>query len=139
MESAHEAMRLRSKAGNTSRGMSPEAEYGRYAPCDIRAVTASRHLSPRARSRAAADHTCNEFITAMSRSSSTPSTRLDGAEVRDPMCPTVRRSREPRMSVPSRAMRVRLTGLGHAARQDVVAFRKKNQHARMANAMDRAE
>jgi hypothetical protein len=35
-------------------------------------------------------------------------------------------------------MRVRLTGLGHA-RQDVVAFRKKNQHARMANAMDRAD
>jgi DNA-binding MarR family transcriptional regulator len=54
-----------------------------------------------------------------------------------------------------RAMRVRLTGLGHTARQDVVAFRKKelakvaatlrldkvtaNQFARIATAMDRAD
>jgi DNA-binding MarR family transcriptional regulator len=60
-----------------------------------------------------------------------------------------------RDEVDRRAMRVRLTGLGHAARQDVVAFRKKelakvaatlrldkvtaNQLARIANAMDRPD
>jgi DNA-binding MarR family transcriptional regulator len=54
-----------------------------------------------------------------------------------------------------RAMRVRMTGLGHAAREDVVAFRKKelakvaatlrldkataNQLARIAKAMDGAD
>jgi DNA-binding MarR family transcriptional regulator len=60
-----------------------------------------------------------------------------------------------RDEVDRRAMRVRLTGLGHGARQDVVAFRKKelakvaatlrldkvtaNQLARIANAMDRPD
>src|SRR5688500_15992069 len=41
----------------------------------MRAVTASRHSSPRAGSPAAPVHVSNEFMTPMSRSSSTPSAR----------------------------------------------------------------